>query len=131
MQNNIHKNSIPNNNLLANGVQIEAYSVEDKGEGIQFNVFCYNVQPQITIDYATGKNTGPSSSTTQTPTTSTTTPVPEQNTNTNTNTSETVYKSKTGDKYHSKPNCGNMKNGTPIDKDEAIKQGLEPCKNCH
>ena len=121
------------NNLLASGVQIEAYSVEDKGEGIQFNVFCYNVQPQITIDYATGKNTGPSSSTTQTPTTSTTTPEPEQNTNTNTNTntSQTVYKSKTGSKYHSKPNCGSMKNGTPIDKDEAIKQGLEPCKNCH
>ena len=41
------------NNLVATGVQMEAYSVEDKGE-LQFNVFVYNVQPGIIIDYATG-----------------------------------------------------------------------------
>jgi DNA-entry nuclease len=41
-------------NLLASGVEIEAYSVEDNGEGIQFNVYIYNVQDGITIDYATG-----------------------------------------------------------------------------
>lgn len=41
-------------NLLASGVQIEAYSVEDKGAGICFHVYCYNVQPGITIDYANG-----------------------------------------------------------------------------
>ncbi len=41
-------------NLLANGVEIEAYSMEDNGEGICFNVFVYNAQPQIEIDYATG-----------------------------------------------------------------------------
>lgn len=40
--------------LLAKGVQIEAYSVEDAGDGICFNVFVYNVQPGIQIDYATG-----------------------------------------------------------------------------
>lgn len=44
------------NNLLADGVQIEAISVEDSGKGICFNVFCYNVQPQIQIDYSTGKS---------------------------------------------------------------------------
>jgi len=44
------------NNLLAHGVQMEAYSVEDNGDGICFNVFVYNVQPQITIDYATGES---------------------------------------------------------------------------
>lgn len=43
-------------NLLASGVQIEAYSVEDGGEGICFNVYCYNVQPFIIIDYATGSS---------------------------------------------------------------------------
>lgn len=43
-------------NLLANGVLMEGYSVEDKGEGICFNVFVYNVQPGIIIDYATGKS---------------------------------------------------------------------------
>ncbi|MGN0408242.1 MAG: DNA/RNA non-specific endonuclease [Bacteroides sp.] len=41
-------------NLVASGVQIEAWSVEDKGEGVCFNVYCYNVQPGIEIDYATG-----------------------------------------------------------------------------
>lgn len=44
------------NNLLASGVQIEAYSVEDDGAGISFNVYCYNVQPDITIDYTTGSS---------------------------------------------------------------------------
>lgn len=42
------------NNLVADGVLIEAESVEDGGQGISFNVFCYNVQPRIIIDYATG-----------------------------------------------------------------------------
>lgn len=41
-------------NLLASGVLIEAESVEDDGEGIKFNVYCYNVQPGITINYANG-----------------------------------------------------------------------------
>lgn len=41
-------------NLVASGVQMEAYSVEDQGEGISFNVFVYNVQPGIFIDYETG-----------------------------------------------------------------------------
>ena len=38
------------NNLVANGVQMEAMSVEDRGEGIEFNVFCYNVQQVNNID---------------------------------------------------------------------------------
>ena len=41
-------------NLLASGVEIEAYSVEDKGEGVCFNVYVHNVEPGITIDYKTG-----------------------------------------------------------------------------
>jgi len=43
-------------NLLAYGVQMEALSVEDNGEGIKFNVFVYNVQEGINIDYETGKS---------------------------------------------------------------------------
>ena len=39
---------------MCSGVQLEAYSIEDGGEGIQFNVYCYNVQPGVEIDYATG-----------------------------------------------------------------------------
>lgn len=42
--------------LLAKGVQMEAWSVEDDGDGICFNVFVYNVQPGVVIDYATGEN---------------------------------------------------------------------------
>lgn len=41
-------------NLVASGVQMEAYSVEDEGEDISFNVFVYNVQPGVEIDYETG-----------------------------------------------------------------------------
>ena len=40
--------------LVARGVRMEALSVEDSGSGICFNVFVYNIQPGITIDYATG-----------------------------------------------------------------------------
>lgn len=46
------------NNLVAEGVLLEAYSVEDQG-GLSFHVFCYNTQPGITIDYATGESSGP------------------------------------------------------------------------
>lgn len=42
------------NELVARGVFMEAYSVEDNGEGVSFNVYCYNVQPYISINYATG-----------------------------------------------------------------------------
>ncbi len=42
--------------LVARGVQIEARSVEDKGAGISFNVFVYNVQPGIIIDYSNGNS---------------------------------------------------------------------------
>ena len=42
--------------LVARGVQMEAYSVEDAGDGVCFNVFVYNVQPGVVIDYATGES---------------------------------------------------------------------------
>ena len=46
-----------NDNLLASGVHIEALSVEDNGKGIKFNVYIYNVQDGINIDYKTGEST--------------------------------------------------------------------------
>ncbi len=57
------------NDLVAKGVQMEAYSVEDEGEGICFNVFCYNVQPGVGIDYSTGRSwaTGGNKETTKKP----------------------------------------------------------------
>ena len=42
--------------LVARGVQMEAWSVEDNGAGVCFNVYCYNVQPGVEIDYATGES---------------------------------------------------------------------------
>ncbi len=43
-------------NLVASGVEMEGWSIEDNGKGVCFNVFCYNVQPFIGIDYATGES---------------------------------------------------------------------------
>ena len=43
-------------NLLATGVEMEAYSIEDNGQGVCFNVFVYNVEPGITINYKTGES---------------------------------------------------------------------------
>lgn len=42
--------------LVARGVRMEAYSVEDDGASVCFDVYCYNVQPGVTIDYATGRS---------------------------------------------------------------------------
>lgn len=42
--------------LVARGVQMEAYSVEDNGSGVCFNIYAYNIQPGIIIDYATGNS---------------------------------------------------------------------------
>ncbi len=128
------------NNLLAHGVQIESYSVEDGGAGICFNVFCYNVQPGVTIDYSSGnsklindtsENTTPkttekvSKSTTQKPTSNSL--VEEANYIANTNTG----------KFHS-PSCSSVDdmkeenkmlfNGT---RDELISDGYVPCKRCN
>ena len=44
------------NNLVASGVLMEAKSVEDNGKGILYNVYCYNVQPGVSIDYVTGES---------------------------------------------------------------------------
>ena len=44
------------NNLVASGVLMEARSIEDNGKGIEFNIYCYNNQPKIMIDYSTGES---------------------------------------------------------------------------
>lgn len=43
-------------NLIASGVQMEAFSVEDHGKGVSYNVYLYNIQPGIKIDYLTGES---------------------------------------------------------------------------
>lgn len=44
------------NELVSRGVQIEAISIEDNGKAVKFNVYCFNVQPNIEIDYKTGNS---------------------------------------------------------------------------
>ena len=42
--------------LVARGVEMEAFSVEDEGRGVCFHIFLYNIQPGIEIDYSTGES---------------------------------------------------------------------------
>lgn len=114
------------NNLVCSGVQMEAYSIEDEGESICFNVYCYNVQPGITINYATGDSSGPSKEETNPPAT-------EDNSSDNNQASsgEMVWIPKSGKKYHSHSGCSNMKNPSQVTKEEAEDRGYEPCKKCY
>lgn len=107
-------------NLVASGVQMEAESVEDEGEGVKFNVYVYNNQPGIVIDYATGdsrldsdKQKSDSSK--------------EQIFVVNTNTH----------KFHD-PSCSSVKDTKESNKEtlkclrqELIDQGYAPCQRCN
>lgn len=124
-------------NLVCSGVQMEAYSIEDNGAGICFNVYCYNVQPGITINYATGASSGPSSSSS---TSSSSTPVvtvpstPSTSTTTQNSNSQTVYTTATGKKYHSTKHCSGLSNAKAIYESTlsaAKNSGLGPCSKCY
>lgn len=108
-------------NLLADGVQMEGYSVEDKGESISFNVFCYNVQPGVNINYATGDNSASEEYTTMTDEDITNTFIVNLNTK----------------KFH-KPNCSSISQMSEKNKKQykgkrssLINNGYEPCKSCN
>ena len=112
-------------NLLASGVLIEAKSVEDNGAGIQFNVYCYNVQPNIEINYSNGESKGPE----YTGTTTTTTTSKPSTSNSNKDTSGTVYVTPTGKRYHLDPDCGG-KNSKATTLNQAKSSGKTPCQKC-
>lgn len=119
--NNVVYRSTPiftENNLVADGVLLEAYSVEDNGAGINFCVYCYNVQPNINIDYATGAN-------------SIMDKIPDISiqTNQNTDATSTIYRTPSGKRYHLDADCGG-KNSYAITIEEANKSGLTPCSKC-
>lgn len=108
-------------NLVATGVQMEAESVEDKGDGILYNVFCYNIQPGITIDYKSGDSSESEDMPVQTEEAS----VSEFVLNTNSK------------KFH-KPSCSSIsqiKEGNKEvykgSRDDLISQGYDPCKKCN
>lgn len=124
------------NNLVCSGVQMEAYSIEDNGDGIEFNVYCYNVQPGINIDYADGSSSSQNGSNNTTSSSKPTTSV-EENTNTNENTGSTKYVLNTNSKKFHYPTCGSAgrisaKNYAESNesRDSLIAQGYSPCGNC-
>ena len=111
---------------------MEAKSVEDNGEGILFNVYCYNVQPGVSIDYATGEsrlsNDGGSSAG------STEGNIEAENEQ----KTESSYVLNTNTKKFHLPSCSSLNQMNESNKgeftgtrDELIQQGYEPCKRCH
>lgn len=121
-------------NLVCSGVQIEAYSIEDSGDGICFNVYCFNVQPNITINYANGSSSDNSKTTTTTKKVTTTKAPTTTKKTTTTKYDEPqgsyVYVTEHGKKYHSIPNCGNTKNAYKVTLAEAKSRTDGPCSKC-
>ena len=136
------------NNLVAAGVLMEAESVEDKGEGVEFCVFVYNVQPGVTIDYATGDSwldengTGSQNAEKETKAVAETeiqaekqpqapaAQAPAKQTST--------YILNTNSKKFHKPGCSavsQMKESNKAEftgtRDEVIAKGYDPCKKCN
>lgn len=111
------------NELVARGVQMEAYSIEDEGEGICFNVYVYNNQPGVTIDYATGQSRLSEESSGQ---------------STDTSAEAVTYILNTNSKKFHLESCSGAEDikesnrseytGT---RDELINKGYEPCKTCN
>lgn len=111
-------------NLVANGVQMEAESVEDNGDGILFNVFCFNVQPGISIDYSNGNSHLDASVSESDPETSDSANIQTYILNTNTK------------KFH-KESCSSAQNMKSSNRQaytgkrqELIDKGYEPCSVC-
>ena len=113
-------------NLVAEGVEMEAYSVEDQGKGICFCTYCYNVQPGVAIDYATGDSHLNGKN--------------DQNSH-NSSAKEhasAVYILNTNTKKFHKPDCYSVKQMSSKNRKKykglrkkLIKDGYSPCKNCN
>ena len=143
--------------LVCRGVLMEGYSLEDNGKGICFNVFCYNVQPGIVINYADGESSASGTTTTSTTTVTTTTKVTTASTTTTakpatttTRTTTTITTTKQAggvtyivnlnpksQKFH-RPDCASVKRMNESNKwyftgtrEELIKLGYEPCEKCN
>ncbi len=142
------------NNLIADGVLMEGWSVEDGGDGICFCVFAYNNQPGVEIDYATGNNhaAGDDASTPSTSTPATTTPAEKPSSSPSTtpapapapvappasNAAEQTYILNTNSKKFHYPSCSSVDSMKEENKqeytgsrDDLISQGYDPCKRCN
>jgi DNA-entry nuclease len=107
--------------LVAQGVQMEGYSVEDEGDSISFNVFCYNVQPGVTIDYATGESQLADTTDAEV---------------TEAGAEETYVLNTKGKKFHL-PDCSVVSNMSADNREDytgtredLTSQGYEPCGKC-
>ena len=142
-------------NLVADGVLMEGYSVEDEGEGICFCVYAYNVQPGITIDYATGdswlssekgnsdSSSGGNSAVSQSAADKSGTQQAAVQTESVKETSAPVstgteYILNTNTKKFHYPSCSSVKQMKASNKkeytgsrDDLITQGYDPCKKCN
>jgi len=113
-------------NLLASGVLMEGYSVEDKGKGIKFCVYAYNVQPDIKIDYKTGDSKLISDKSKNT-----------VNNSSDQETKQTYIVNLNTKKFH-KPNCRSVSSMSERNKktykgkrSSLINNGYSPCKICN
>ena len=142
-------------NLVADGVLMEGYSVEDEGDGICFCVYAYNVQPGITIDYATGdswlssekgnsdSSSGGNSAVSQSAADKSGTQQAAVQTESVKETSASVstgteYILNTNTKKFHYPSCSSVKQMKASNKkeytgsrDDLIAQGYDPCKKCN
>ncbi len=125
-------------NLVVSGVLIEAWSVEDAGTGICFNVYCYNVQPGIEIDYADGEskrsnNTAIDNKSNEKVASYESKRTSEKNGEKDVNSNQNyVWISATGTKYHCRNDCGRMNPDAAekVTEQEAEKRGLTKCSRC-
>ena len=133
-------------NLLASGVLMEGYSVEDNGAGICYCVYAYNVQPGVEIDYATGESKLEESAQPEQPPTvvvpaPTPTPKPEEQPSeepeTGNQSSQASYILNTNTKKFHYPSCSSVDDMKEKNKqeffgsrDEAVAQGYSPCGRC-
>lgn len=135
------------NELVCRGVLMEAKSVEDNGEGIEFCVYVYNVQPGVTINYETGDSClGDSNSVvTDIPATSgasnddvaSNSGSAGPGATSSTATTETYIINENTHKFH-KPSCSSVSKMNEANKKEytgeknkLISEGYEACKNCN
>lgn len=130
-------------NLLANGVHMEALSVEDEGDGIQFNVFVYNIQPGITIDYTSGDSSraAPEKDNDTSAAREADNPSEEpaeDETKQQSVVSENTYILNTNTKKFHSPGCRDIKGMKDANKQEytgsredIVNQGYDACKHCH
>ena len=119
-------------NLLASGVLMEAESVEDRGAGVLYCVYVYNVQPGIEIDYKTGD-----SSVTQETSANQQSALTETQADSSQATTESYILNTNTKKFH-RPTCSSVKQMKESNKKESsesrsalIAAGYDPCKKCN